>query len=85
MRAWAGEKGLELVEVTSREELEDGEPAPGTAAWLFEEAPAVETWAPAGERLLAEMVAEAHGAPRVSVRFARVDVREAALRVALLG
>ena len=85
VRAWAGEKGLELVEVTSREELEDGEPAPGTAAWLFEEAPAVETWAPAGERLLAEMVAEAHGAPRVSVRFARVDVREAALRVALLG
>ena len=83
--AWLGDEGLELVEAASREELEGSEPAPGTATWLYEEAPAVETFAPPRERALAEMVAGAHGAPRVSVRFARGDVREGPRRVVLLG
>ena len=85
VRALWGEEALELVKVSSRAELEAGEVAPGTARWLYEEAPAVETWAPAEERVLAGMVAGAHGAPRVSVRFARCDVRERPLRVVLLG
>ena len=80
-----GEKDLELVEVASREALEAVELAPGTAAWLYEEAPAVETYAPEEEGLLAGMVAGVHGAPRVSVRFARGDVREGPRRVVLLG
>ena len=67
------------------EELEGAELACGTAAWLYEEAPAVETYAPPAERVLAEMVAGSHGAPRVSVRFARGDVREGPRRVVLLG
>ena len=85
MAAWLGDEGLDLVEVASREELEAIDPAPGTATWLYEAAPAVETFAPPCERVLAEMVAGAHGAPRVSVRFARGDVREELRRVVLLG
>ena len=77
VRALCGDEELELVEVSSRGELEAGEPRPGTARVLYEEAPAVETWAPAKERVLAEMVAGVHGAPRVSVRLPRVDVRKA--------
>lgn len=84
-RAWCGNDELTLVEVESREELERGEPVPGTARWLFEEAPAIETFAPATERVLAGMVAAAHGAPRVSVRLARADVGACEQRVALLG
>ena len=83
--AWLGDEGLELVEVASREELEGAEPAPGTAVWLYEAEPPVETYAPPEERVLAGMVAGAHGAPRVSVRFARGDVREGPRRVVLLG
>ena len=85
VRAFCGSGELRAVEVAGREELEAGEPAPGTALWLYEEAPAVQTWAPKEERLLAEMVAGAHGAPRVSVRLPRADVRENSLRVVLLG
>ena len=83
--AWLGDERLELVEVASREELEGAEPAPGTAAWLYEAEPPVETYAPPEERVLAGMVAGSHGAPRVSVRFARGDVREGPRRVVLLG
>lgn len=79
-----GEKGLELVEVSTIEELKAVEPAPGTATWLYEAAPAIETHAPAGERVLAGMVAGVRGAPRVSVRFPRTDVRACESRV-LLG
>lgn len=61
------------------------EPAPGTAEWCYEEAPAIETFAPAEERALAEMVAGAHGAPRVSVRFPRANVAELSQRAVLLG
>lgn len=82
--AQLGEKDLELVEVSTIEELEAVEPAPGTATWLYEAAPAIETHAPAGERVLAGMVSGVRGAPRVSVRFPRSDVRACGRRV-LLG
>lgn len=85
VRAFCGSEELRVVEVADREGLEEDEPAPGTALWLYEEAPAVQTWAPKEERVLAEMVAAAHGAPRVSVRLPRTDVRESSLRVVLLG
>lgn len=85
LRAQCSEKDLRLVEVPDRAALEAAEPEPGTATWLFEEAPAVETFAPAEERVLAEMVAGVHGAPRVSVRLPRADVSEVSQRVVLLG
>ena len=85
VRAWVGGEELRLVEVSSPEELGAAEPAPGTATWLFEEAPAVETFAPARERVLAAMVAGVHGAPRVTVRLPRANATEAPLRVVLLG
>ena len=81
--AWLGDEELELVEVADAAALA-AEPAPGTAAWLYEEAPAVETFAPEEERALADMVAGTHGAPRVSVRFPRANVAELSQRVVLL-
>ena len=84
VRAWLGEEELELVEMTDAAALA-AEPAPGTAEWCYEEAPAIETFAPAEERALAEMVAGAHGAPRVSVRFPRANVSELSQRAVLLG
>ena len=82
--ALCGEKDLELVEASDRAAFEAAEPEPGTAVWLYEDAPAIETFAPAEERVLAELVANVCGAPRVSVRFARADVRECEQRVVLL-
>lgn len=84
VRAWCGDEELRAVEAASREELEAREPAPGTVTWLFEGAPAIETFAPAEERVLAGMVAGVRGAPRVSVRFPRADVSACGQRV-LLG
>ena len=84
LRAWLGDKNLELVEVADAAALA-AELAPGTAEWCYEEAPAIETFAPAEERALAEMVAGAHGAPRVSVRFPRANVAELSQRAVLLG
>nr|WP_239471609.1 TIM-barrel domain-containing protein [Olsenella profusa] len=83
VRVRSGEKDLELREVSSAAELAAAGLAPGEAAWLYEEAPAVETHAPREERLLADLVGDAHGAPRVSVRFARVDVSACAQEVLL--
>ena len=85
VRAWAGDEELRAVEAASREELEAAEPAPGTFAWLYEEAPGVETFAPAEERVLASMVADERGVPRVRVRLPRADVSEVSQRVVLLG
>lgn len=77
--------GCELAvrEVADRAAFLAEEPAEGEAVWLFEEAPAIETFAPPEERALAAMVAGVHGAPRVSVRFARADVGEGAQEVTL--
>ena len=80
----AGEE-LRLVEVADPAEFEATEPAAGTATWLYEEAPAIETFAPERERELARMMSGVHGAPRVSVRFARADARSCARELVLLG
>ncbi|MDM8270711.1 glycoside hydrolase family 31 protein [Thermophilibacter provencensis] len=85
LRVQCGEKDLQLVEASDRATFEAADPEPGTATWLFEEAPAIETFAPPVERVLAEMVTGAHGAPRVSVRLPRANVSEASQRVVLLG
>ena len=85
VRAWVGGEELRLVEASSPEERVMAEPASGTATWLFEGAPAVETFAPTQERVLAAMVAGVHGAPRVTVRLPRANASEAPLRVVLLG
>ena len=83
--ARCGGRELLVREVADRAGLLAAEPAPGEVAYLFEEAPAVETYAPAEERVLAEMVAAAHGAPRVTVRFARADVSRHAQELTLWG
>ena len=83
--ASCGERDLELVEAPDRAAFEAAETEPGTAVWLYEDAPAIETFAPAEERVLEGLVANVCGAPRVSVRFARADVRECEQRVFLLG
>lgn len=85
VEATCGGRALAVREVADRAALLAAEPAEGEAVWLFEEAPAIETFAPAEERALAAMVAGAHGAPRVSVRFARADVSACAQEVVLLG
>ena len=85
VRAWSAGEELALREVGSQEELEAAEPVPGEAVWLFEPESPVETFAPSEERVLAGMVAGVHGAPRVSVRLPRADVRAGSQRVVLLG
>ena len=74
---------LAVREVADRAAFLAEEPAEGEAVWLFEEAPAIETFVPPEERALAAMVAGVHGAPRVSVRFARADVGVGAQEVTL--
>lgn len=83
MEARCAGRELAVREVADRAAFLAEEPAEGEAVWLFEEAPAIETFAPPEERALAAMVAGVHGAPRVSVRFARADVGEGAQEVTL--